>query len=136
MSTIGLGTNHTVPDYRQLAAEVALSKDGKFAYVSNRDTTTYASDTLAIFSVNPDPKKDQTHLTYLGHNLTYGKTPRHFSLSPDLQSQFVAVANEVSQSLLILERGHSGFMSTVRGNLSLGSLDVTQNLGPTAGIWG
>jgi 6-phosphogluconolactonase len=136
ISTIGLGTNRTVPDYRRLAAEVALSKDGKFAYVSNRDTTTYASDTLAVFSVNPDPKKDQAHLTYLGHNVTYGKIPRHFSLSPDLESQYLAVANEVSQSLLILERGPSGFMSAVRGNLSLGSLDVTQNLGPTAVIWG
>lgn len=136
ISTLGLGANRTTPDNRQLAAEVALSNDGKFAYVSNRGTTTYASDTLAVFSVHPDPTTDHAHLTYLGQNATYGKTPRHFSLSPDPQNQYVAVANEVSQSLFILERGESGFMSNVRGNLSLGSLDLTQNLGPTAVIWG
>jgi 6-phosphogluconolactonase (cycloisomerase 2 family) len=35
ISTIGLGANRTTPIYRQLVAEVALSKDGKFEYVSN-----------------------------------------------------------------------------------------------------
>jgi len=136
ISTLGLGVNRTASDNHHLAAEIALSNDGKFAYVSNRDTTTYATDTLAIFSVNPDPGIGHAHLTYLGQNATYGKIPRHFSLSPDPQAQYAAVANEISQSLLILERGQSGFMGAVRGNLSLGSLDVTQNLGPTAVIWG
>jgi 6-phosphogluconolactonase len=77
ISTLGLGVNRTAPDNHHLAAEVALSNDGKFAYVSNRDTTTYASDTLATFSVNPDPRIDHTHLTYLGQNATYEKIPRH-----------------------------------------------------------
>jgi 6-phosphogluconolactonase len=113
-----------------------LSNDGKFVYVSNRDTKTYASDTLAVFSVNPDPKKDHDHLVYLGQNETYGKIPRHFSLSPNLQTRYAAFANEVSQFLLILERGPLGFTSGIRGNLSMGAIDVTQNLGPTAVIWG
>jgi hypothetical protein len=52
ISTLGLGVNHTAPDKHHLAAEIALSNDGKFAYVSNRDTTTDAPDTLATFLVN------------------------------------------------------------------------------------
>jgi len=84
--------------------------------------------------VNPTPGIDHDHLTYLGHNTTYGKIPRHFSLSPDPQTQYAAVANEVSQSPLVLERGQSGFVGAVRGNLSLDLLDATQNLGPTAVI--
>ena len=136
ISTIGLGANRTAPINHHLAAEVALSSDGKFAYVPNRDTTTFSSDTLAVFSVSPNPDKDHTHLTYLGRNATYGKIPRHFSLSPDAQNQYVAVANEVSQNVVILERGKSGFISNIRGNLTLGAQDLTQDLGPAAVIWG
>lgn len=136
LSTIGLGSNRTVPNNDNLPAEVALSHDGKFAYVSNRGATTRTSDTLAIFSVNAEPTNDHNHLVYLGQNATYGKIPRHFSLSPDAGNQYVAVANEVTQNLVIMERENSGFMSGIKGNLSFGSFDVTQDLGPTAVIWG
>ncbi len=136
ISTLGLGDNRTAPINHHQASEIALSNDGKFAYVSNRDTTSYVTDTLAIYSVNQDPKRDAAHLIYMGQNATYGKIPRHFSLSPDLQNQYVAVANEYSQNLIILERDQSGFTGALRGNLSFGSFDLTGNLGPTAVIWG
>jgi 6-phosphogluconolactonase len=114
ISTIGLGANRTTPIYRQLVAEVALSKDGKFEYVSNRDTTTYASDTLAVFSVNPDPKKDHANLTYLGHNATYGKIPRHLSLArfPEpvccCRKRSLAVSRDIGTSGLKLHVRRSG----------------------------
>ena len=78
-----LSVNHTAPNNHHLTAEIALSSDGKFAYVSNRDTMTYTAETPAISSVNPDPRIDHAHLTYLGQNATYGQIPRHFSMFPD-----------------------------------------------------
>jgi 6-phosphogluconolactonase len=105
-----LGVNRTAPNNYHLTAEITLLNDGKFAYVSSRDTMTYTADTLAIFSMNPDPRIDHAHLTYLGQNATYGKIPRRFSMSLDPQTRYPAVAKEVSQSLLILECDQSGFM--------------------------
>ncbi|KAK9327564.1 Lactonase, 7-bladed beta-propeller-domain-containing protein [Lipomyces starkeyi] len=119
-STLAPGSSRTSPNDTFLASEVALSNDGKFAYVSNRATKTLASDTLAIYSVHPNIGNDSAHLVYLGQNNTFGKIPRHFSLSPDDETRYVAVANEVSQNL---------------GNISFGTFDVTQNLGPAAVIW-
>jgi 6-phosphogluconolactonase len=114
-----LGVNRTAPNNHHLTADITLSNDGKFAYVSNRDTMTYAADTLAIFSVNPDPRIDHAHLTYLGQNATYGKIPRYLSMSLDPQTRYAAVANEVSQSLLILECDQSGFTGAASKLLSL-----------------
>jgi len=136
ISTLGLGSSRTAPDLKQLAAEVALSNDGRFAYVSNRNTVTLASDTLAIFAVDSNPLHKNAHLTYLGYNETYGKTPRHFALSKDPSNQYVAVGNEVSQSLVLFKRNtETGFLTALNGNLSFGPLDVTQNLGPTCILW-
>ncbi|ODQ70634.1 hypothetical protein LIPSTDRAFT_5409 [Lipomyces starkeyi NRRL Y-11557] len=97
-STLAPGSSRTSPNDTFLASEVALSNDGKFAYVSNRATKTLASDTLAIYSVHPNIGNDSAHLVYLGQNNTFGKIPRHFSLSPDAETRYVAVANEVSQT--------------------------------------
>ncbi|KAK9369524.1 putative isomerase YbhE [Lipomyces kononenkoae] len=136
VSTLGPGSYSTSPNDTYLAAEVVLSNDGQFAYVSNRATTTFASDTLAIYSVHPNSANDSAHLVYLGKNETYGKIPRHFSLSPDMNTRYAAVANEVTQNLVILERdATTGFMTRIVGNISFGTLDVTQTLGPAAVIW-
>ncbi|KAK9311381.1 putative isomerase YbhE [Lipomyces starkeyi] len=134
-STLGPGSSRTSPNDTFLASEVALSNDGKFAYVSNRATKTLASDTLAIYSVHPNIGNNSAHLVYLGQNNTFGKIPRHFSLSPDPETRYVAVANEVSQNLVILERDATGFMTGIKGNISFGTFDVTQTLGPAAVIW-
>ncbi|KAK9350099.1 putative isomerase YbhE [Lipomyces doorenjongii] len=135
-STLAPGSSRTSPNDTFLASEVALSNDGKFAYVSNRATKTLTSDTLAIYSVHPNIGNDSAHLVYLGQNNTYGKIPRHFSVSPDAETRYVAVANEVSQNLVILERDPAtGFMTGIKGNISFGTFDVTQNLGPAAVIW-
>lgn len=136
VSTLGANLNRTAPNNRDLAAEVALSNDGKFAYASNRNTVNFNSDTVAIYSVHPGFNNDRDHLRYLGYNLTYGKTPRHFSLSKDAQTRYAAFGNEVSNNLVILERSElTGFFTEIKGNLSVGALDVTQKSGPTAVIW-
>ncbi|KAK9253514.1 putative isomerase YbhE [Lipomyces tetrasporus] len=135
-STLGPGSYRTSPNDTFLASEIALSNDGKFAYVSNRATRTLSSDTLAIYSVHPNIGNDSAHLVYLGQNETYGKIPRHFSLSPDMETRYAAVANEVSQNLVILERDPAtGFMTGIKGKISFGTFDTTQNLGPAAVIW-
>ena len=55
-----------------------------------------------------------------GTILTYGKTPRRFSLSNDPQSRFGGFANEVANNLVILERDErTGFFTGVKGQ-SLG----------------
>ncbi|KAF3070233.1 Uncharacterized protein CFAM422_006597 [Trichoderma lentiforme] len=131
VSTLGHGSNRSEPNNTNLAAEVALSNDGMFAYVSNRNTVSYSTDTLAIYSVHPDALE---HLVYIGNTPTYGKIPRHFSISPD--SRFIAVANEVSNNLIILERDQtSGRVNSVVGNVTLGEFDLTQNNGPMAVVW-
>lgn len=133
-STLGPGRRRTAPNNNDLAAELAITNDGKFLYVSNRNTVSYASDTIAIYSVNANSTSQ--HLTYIGHNETYGKIPRHFSLSKDAESRFVAIGNEVSNNLVILERNvHTGYMAAVVGELKLGGFDTTQTTGPTAIVW-
>lgn len=136
ISTLGADLGRTPPNNTNLASEITLSKDGRFAYAANRNTVNFNSDAVAIYSVQPLLDDDRNHLTYLGYNLTYGKTPRHFSLSNDPQSRFGAFANEVTNNLVILERDErTGFFTSINGNLSVGKLDVTTNSGPTAVIW-
>ncbi|KAL7907546.1 Lactonase, 7-bladed beta-propeller domain-containing protein [Trichoderma velutinum] len=131
VSALGPGSNRSEPNNVNLVSEIALSNDGKFAYVSIRNTVSYNSDTLSIYSVHPD---ESEHLVYIGNTPTYGKIPRHFSLSPD--SRFIAVANQVSNNLIILERNQtSGLVDSIVGNVTLGEFDLTQNNGPMAVVW-
>lgn len=136
ISTIGLtGADvRTQPNNTDLAAEVAISSDNRFAYVSNRHTTSFDSDTLAVFAIDLQAAEP---LTYIGANATYGKIPRHFSLS-DLRNgdSYVAVGNEVTNNLVLFERDtETGFMKDVVGKLELGMLDLTQKMGPTCVVW-
>ncbi|KAL7917196.1 Lactonase, 7-bladed beta-propeller domain-containing protein [Trichoderma austrokoningii] len=131
VSTMGPGSNRSEPDNVNLAAEVVVSNDGMFAYVSNRNTVSYNTDTLAIYSIHPG---ESEHLVYMGNTPTYGKIPRHFSLSPN--NRFIAVANQVSNNLVVLERNQtSGLVKSMVGNVTLGNFDITQNKGPMAVVW-
>jgi 6-phosphogluconolactonase len=87
------GTNH--------AAEIAVSADGKFLYVSNR-----GDDSIAIFAIGrTDGKLARTAITP-----TQGKIPRHFSIAPD--GNYLLVANEKSNNLVIfrIDRKHGGIV--------------------------
>ncbi|ETS76239.1 hypothetical protein PFICI_11626 [Pestalotiopsis fici W106-1] len=134
-STLGPGSARTLPINEHLASELALSNNGRFLYVSNRDTTSYDSDNLAIFAVNRTTLSPQP-LEWLGINATNGKIPRHFALSSDRENQWVAVANQVSNTIFVFKRSsENGFLEEVKGNLTLGDFDLTLENGPMAVVW-
>ncbi|KAJ9611132.1 hypothetical protein H2200_004315 [Cladophialophora chaetospira] len=135
ISTLGLATGlsaRTAPTNDDLAAELQLSSDGRFMYVSNRNTQTFDPDTIAIFS------RDITDgtLTYLTAASTQGKLPRMFAISPDATNQYVAVANEVTQDITMFERdAGTGMIGEVVGRLVLGEIDATTTQGPLCVLW-
>ena len=73
-------------------AELAVTKDGKFLYASNRGL-----NNIAIFKINADGT-----LKLLKNTPTKGKMPRNFSLSPD--DKFLVAANQDSNSLVAFRR--------------------------------
>jgi 6-phosphogluconolactonase len=138
-STLGPGNDRTAPQNIDMASEFAISDDGRFVYVANRNTRSENSDTIAVFAT-ADPVAGagaEPPLTYLGQNATHGKIPRHFSLSNDAGNLYVAVANEVSNNVLIFKRdAQTGFLEEgILGNLTLGVFDVDLVTGPMAVVW-
>ncbi|KAI1269244.1 Lactonase, 7-bladed beta-propeller-domain-containing protein [Xylariaceae sp. FL1019] len=134
ISTLGQGRDRTAPTNIDLASEIALSDDGRFLYVSNRNTVSRDSDTLATFSARPDDGNN--HLVFQGLSPTYGKIPRHFSLSSDAENRYIAVANEASNDLQIIARNpKTGLPGRLLGNYTLGDFDETVTKGPMAVIW-
>ncbi|KAF5585058.1 hypothetical protein FPANT_7639 [Fusarium pseudoanthophilum] len=133
-STLDDSSERTKPNNVDLASELSLSHDKRFLYVSNRNTESVDKvDTIAVYSLDEFSKKP---LQFLGLNSTYGKIPRHFSLSPDSRNQFLAVANQVTNDLFILKRDFkTGFLDGIVGNYSFGKLDLTTRVGPMAVIW-
>ncbi|MEY8043101.1 lactonase family protein [Saccharopolyspora cebuensis] len=72
-------------------AEIAISRDARFVYASNR-----GDDTLAAFAVRDD------HLEPLGGTPTGGSWPRHFTFDPEQTSLYVA--NQRSGTITRLRR--------------------------------
>ena len=72
------------------SADIHVSHDGKFLYASNRGE----SNTIAIFSIGEDGK-----LKLVGHESTFGKTPRNFNFDPS--GNFLVVANQNSDNVVI-----------------------------------
>ncbi len=70
------------------AADIHLSPDGRFLYMSNR-----GHDSIAVFAVNAG---DGT-LTAAGHCPTGGRTPRNFAISPD--GSWLLAANQESGTI-------------------------------------
>jgi len=86
----------TLPnDFRDFskAADIHISKDGQFLYISNR-----GHDSIAIFKVN----SENGELKLVDFQSVYGKTPRNFSLTPD--NKFLVVANQNSDNLVSFKR--------------------------------
>jgi 6-phosphogluconolactonase len=76
------------------SADIHVSHDGEFLYVSNRGE----SNTLAIFKIN----KNTGTLHQVGHQSTLGKTPRNFNFDPS--GNFLLVANQNSNDIVIFKR--------------------------------
>ena len=88
VSTLPVG--YTEPN---TCADIHISSDGKFVYVSNR-----GHNTIAIYDVNA---RDGS-LNLVGHQPTRGNGPRNFSLSPD--EKYLLVANQHTNNIVSFKR--------------------------------
>ncbi len=70
-------------------ADIHISSDGKFLYISNR-----GHNSIAIYNIN---QRDGS-LNLLDHESTHGKWPRNFSLSPD--ENYLLVANQHTHNIV------------------------------------
>ena len=75
------------------AADIHVSPDGKFLYVSNRGE----ANELALYSIDKSGK-----LTSVGHQSVLGKTPRNFAIDPS--GKFLLAANQDSNDVVIFKR--------------------------------
>ncbi|WP_242404065.1 lactonase family protein [Formosa agariphila] len=75
------------------AADIHISSDGEFVYISNR-----GHNSIAIFKTD----SDDGSLTLLGFESTRGDFPRNFSLSPN--EDYVIVANQHTDNLVSYKR--------------------------------
>ncbi len=85
-----LPKDYTEPSF---CADIRISADGKFVYVSNR-----GHNSIAIFAV--DQKTGA--LEVVGHEATRGDHPRNFSLSPD--GRYLLVANQNTNNIVSFKR--------------------------------
>ncbi|GLB47838.1 3-carboxymuconate cyclase [Neptunitalea sp. Y10] len=75
-------------------ADLHVSPDGKFLYVSNRKEE---ENTLAIFAIDETGK-----LNLVGHSSTLGDRPRNFTIDPT--GNFLLVANLKSKNIIVFKR--------------------------------
>ena len=88
------------------SADIHVSNDGKFLYTSTRDS----SNTITIFKVDQNTGK----LSVIGYQSTLGKTPRNFNFDPS--GNYLLVANQNSDSIVILKVNHQTGLLTDTGN--------------------
>jgi 6-phosphogluconolactonase len=74
-------------------ADIHLSPDGNFLYVSNR-----GMNSIAIFSV----QKKESKIKLLGHEDTKGEMPRNFTLTP--AGDYLLVANQNTNNIVAFKR--------------------------------
>jgi 6-phosphogluconolactonase len=101
------------PEYMGPAgsADIHVSPDGNFLYVSNRGE----SNSIAIFAIN----KSNGSLILVGHQSTLGKTPRHFNFDPG--GNFLLVANQNSDNIVIFKINKStGLLTDTGKRISVG----------------
>lgn len=86
-------------------AEIFISRDGRFLYASNRDS----SNTITIFKINQQTGK----LTLLSHQSSLGKTPRNFNLDPS--GNYLLVANQNSDNIVVFKVNKKTGLITATG---------------------
>jgi len=86
------------PVAKNTAAEVSISPDGNFLYASNR-----GEDTLVVFTIAPADGA----LNLMQRIPCGGKTPRHFTLSPDSDARWLLCGNQDSATVTIFRRDQS-----------------------------
>ncbi|KAK6528043.1 hypothetical protein TWF281_009300 [Arthrobotrys megalospora] len=102
-SSYGTGTA-PAKNPQPTAAEIQVSPDKKFAYVSNRGDVTFpgspGQDSISAWKLNTDGTLQFIQLLKAG-----GSTPRHFSLDPS--GQYVAVALQNTNRIAFFRRDAS-----------------------------
>ncbi|AFK04834.1 protein of unknown function DUF2394 [Emticicia oligotrophica DSM 17448] len=90
------------------SADIHPSPDGKFLYVSNR-----VENTIAIFKI-----KKNGQIELIGHESTYGETPRNFNIDPT--GNFVIVANQSSDNIVVFRRNQqTGLLKKLSDNTKI-----------------
>jgi len=108
---VPLQTLSTLPDDfkgRSSVAEIRITPDGRFVYVSNR-----GHDSIAIFAIDPATGK----LSPRGHQNTHGKIPRNFNIDPS--GRFMVVANQRSNNCAVFR------IDPKTGSLSFTGSEIT-----------
>lgn len=93
------------------SADIHISPDGLFLYVSNRGGN---ENTLSIFKI------DQTEgtLELIGHQNTFGDQPRSFVIDPS--GQFLLVANQNSGIIVVFKRNaETGLLTKTKSDISV-----------------
>ncbi len=92
-------------------AEIALHPSGKFLYASNR-----GHDSIAVFSVD----QKTGNLTFVEHQSTMGRTPRHFAVDPT--GHWLIAENQASDSVVTFAiDADTGKLKPTGQTLSLGA---------------
>jgi len=89
---------------RLSGADIHVSPDGKFLYASNRGD----ANEIAIYSISKKGK-----LTLIDRQPVLGKMPRNFVIDPT--GQFLLVANQVTNDIIIFKRDHKTGLLTATG---------------------
>lgn len=93
------------------SADIHVSPDGKFLYVSNRA----GSNTIGIFSI------DNTTglITLVGHQYSGGETPRNFNFDPT--GKFLLIANQNSNEIVVFSRDtETGLLTDTNQRIRVG----------------
>lgn len=93
------------------SADIHISPDGNFLYVSNRGQ----SNSISIFRIN---KKDGM-MSLLEHQSSLGLAPRNFNFDPS--GKYLLVANQNSNEVVIFERNlQTGLLKDTGNRISVG----------------
>jgi len=96
---------------KNTCAEVQVHPSGKFVYASNR-----GHDSIALFKIDPASGK----LTFVEHQSTLGKTPRHFALDPS--GDWLLAENQESDNVVVFHVDPaSGRLSPTGQQIEIGS---------------
>ena len=90
-------SSYQIPLKQYSGADIHLSPDSRFVYVSNR-----IENSLAIFEIN----ENNGLLNLLGHQSTQGEVPRNFTIDPS--GNWLIVANQQSNTLVVFRRDMQG----------------------------
>jgi 6-phosphogluconolactonase len=104
-------TESTIPagwDGVSHTADIHVSPDGKFVYVSNR-----GHDSIAMYSID----ESTGNVTSLGNEATQGKNPRNFAITPD--GKFLLAENQDSDTIVTFKREDDGTLTPTGSILNI-----------------